>query len=490
MALVRPDDAFDREDEWQSIEKFIAARAADARIGVVYGRRRQGKSFLLDHAVRAANGFYYQALEEERTPALARFARALGDFAGAIALPGARFDDWETALRSAAEIAAGRPIVLDEFPYLTRTSPELPSVVQAAVDGSRTGRHPAFRLILCGSALSVMTDMLVGQSALRGRASLDMLIESFDYRQSREFWAIDDLDTAFLVNAVVGGPPGYRALLADIPAPANRDQLGGWLAEGVLNPSHALFREADYLLAEDPRLAERSLYQSVVAAVAQGAATRDKLANALGRKSTALEHPLEQLASTGFLVRDEDLLHGRRPLLRVVDPIIRFHYAVVRPDQPRFEARQTQEAWTAADERFRAQVLGPHFEALARTWTRRYASPRTLGGRPKRVGFTQVNDPELKVAFELDVVVEGDDQGAAKPHLLAIGEAKGSDVARNVFDLNRLYRLRLALAARADISATKLLLFGRSGFTPELRDEAAARRDVELVDLARLYTGS
>ncbi len=33
-------------------------------------------------------------------------------------------------------------------------------------------------------------------------------------------------------------------------------------------------------------------------------------------------------------------------------------------------------------------------------------------------------------------------------------------------------------------------LFARNGFTPRLRDEAAASGDVELVDLPRLYTGA
>lgn len=163
---------------------------------------------------------------------------------------------------------------------------------------------------------------------------------------------------------------------------------------------------------------------------------------------------------------------------------------MLRPDLARFEARQTHEAWVDAEPRLRSQVIGPHFESLARTWTSRYASARTLGGRAKRVGFVQVNDPEMKQAFELDVVAEADGQASnGKPVILAIGEAKASDRPRTVADLTRLDRLRGSLAGRADMSHARLLLFGRSGFAGDLVAAARRRKDIELVDLARLYGG-
>lgn len=483
----KPIALFDRDREWADLERFVGGRGR--RIAVVYGRRRQGKSYLLKALVEAFTGFYYQALEEEARPALDRFGQAVAAHAGVPAWTSPRFDDWTGAFRAVCETAAGRPIVLDEFPYLTRKSPELPSVIEAAYDAARTGGHPTFCLILCGSALSVMTSMLRGQLALRGRAQADLLVDPFDFRVSRQFWAIEDHQTAFLVNAVLGGPPGYHDLLDGV-APESPGDFGDWLSAGILNPSHALYREAEYLLAEDPALADRSLYQTIVAAVATGTARREDLAGVLGRKSTALEHPLSQLESARFVYRDNDLLRQNRPLLRVADPLVRFHYAVIRPDQARFDARRTTEAWADAIDRFRSQVLGPHFETLARHWTAVYASEETLGGIAKRVGFVQVDVRQEKRGYEIDVAVEGDGRkSAGRPRLLAIGEAKASDRERTASDLDRLSRLRGQLGSRADVAGAKLLLFGRSGFSDELRREADARHDVELIDLARLYDG-
>jgi len=488
--LERPESIFDREPEWRDLGRFATMPLAVPLLAVVYGRRRQGKTYLLEELAVASGGLYHQAVEEERAPALARIAETLTAHAGKPDRPGARFEDWASAIRTLADHAAGRLIVLDEFPYLVRTSPELPSVIQAAFDAAKKRRHPSFRLAVCGSALSVMTDLLAGQQALRGRATLDMPIAAFSFRDARRFWGVADLETAFLLNAILGGPPGYRDLLSGIGVPSAPGDLADWLGEGVLNPSHALFREAEYLLAEDPALTERSLYQSIIGAVAQGAASRGKLADRIGRPTTALEHPLTQLERSGFLIRDEDLLHGRRPLLRIVDPLLRFHFAVVRPDQARFETRKTADAWAAAGERFRSRVLGPHFETMARYWAAHHASEETLGGRPRRVGFAQVNDPALRQQFELDVVAEADAAHGGIPRLLAIGEAKASDGPRTLADLDRLEKLKRRLAVRVDVRDTKLLLFGRSGFRRDLTAKARRRADLELVDLERLYVGT
>lgn len=478
---------FDRDREWADLERFVSQ--AGRGIAIVYGRRRQGKSFLLTALARKHGGFYHQALEEERRPALRSLARTLGAYARTAAMGALAFDDWEAALGALINVAAGRPIVVDEFPYLLRKSPELPSVIQRLYDETSDGRRASFRLILCGSALSIMSELLTGQQALRGRASMDMLVAPFDHRVSRGFWGIRDHETAFLVNATLGGPPGYKDLLGD-RAPATPAEFPEWLASGILDPSHALFREADYLLAEDPALADRALYQTVIGAVAKGTSTRSGLASDMGRPSTALDFPLAQLERARLLARDEDLLRSRRPLLRLADPVLRFDFAVTRPDRARFEARRTMEAWADAESRFRSQVLGPHFEDMAREWTRNHASARTVGGRAKRVGFTKVDSPDEGKGYELDVVVDA--AGArvdGRARLLAIGEAKAGDRVRTMADIGRLRKLRTELQKRADVSGTKLLLFGRSGFDVAVRHEARAHRDIELIDLARIYEG-
>jgi AAA+ ATPase superfamily predicted ATPase len=480
---------FDREREWDDLTRFARGPGTDWRIGIVYGRRRMGKTFLLGELSRIHGAFYYQALEEERAPALRRIGEALGRDRR---VPGGTltFSDWPSFLDALASTsgAEARLVVLDEFPYLAANSRELPSAIQAAYDASARERRPGLRLIVCGSAVSVMSGLLTGQRALRGRASLDLVVKAFDFRQAAAFWRVErDPQLAFRLWAVVGGTPGYRRLVDGPPASlADFDQ---WIARTVLNPAHALFHEAEYLLAEEPTLTDRALYQSAFSAIASGSTTPGAVAAALGRRETSITHVIAGLARAGFVDRDEDLLRQRRPVLRIADPILRFHHAVVRPALDRFE-RGEAEAWSDAQARFRSNVLGPAFEQLAREWVATYASTGTLGGPASQVGRTVVNDAVGRSQLELNVVVSGHrDSPNEQPEILLIGEAKLSGSSIGLPALRRLARARELLARRGVAGTPRLALFTAGQFAPALRREARTRPDVKLVDLERLYTG-
>ena len=495
-----PSDLFDRSREWDDLERFVTSPTPGVRVGILSGRSRQGKSFLLRRLARAHRGLYQMALEEEPVPALQRFADGV---ATALGLPAGRlrFTDWDQALRAAIGMGATRPpdggvglVVIDELPYLLRhpLGRTIPSVLQALVDESRDDpAAPPRRVIVCGSAISVMSELLSGTKPLRGRADLDMMLRPFDYRMTADYYGVGDPQIAFRLHAVFGGTPGYRDLLgqASLASLADFDEL---LAVTALNPSHALFGEAGYLLREDPRITDRAIYHSILAAIAAGATTPSKVAAAIGRDERSLPHPLDVLTTAGFVVRADDLLLQRRPVLRLADPIQRFHKLITVPRLAAFEDRRTHDAWVDAQPTFHSQILGPHFEELAREWVRRYADTTTTGGPIGEVGSTVVNDPAGRARHHLDVaaLAAGQRRQAKTPSLRLLGEAKSSQRVRGLADLTRLDRIRALLVARGvDAADARLLLFGRSGFDADLHT-AAARPDVELVDLDRLWHGT
>ena len=227
-ALDKPTDVFDRDAEWADLSDFALSPLPGLRIAVVYGRRRQGKSYLLRRLTGAVGGLYHLATEQAEPVSLRRFGDSLATWAG-LSAGAFGFGGWEQALRTATEVMAAPSrshashsvpplLVLDEFPYLAQETPGLPSIVQALYDGLGPGAGAStasFRLLLCGSAISVMTDLLSGTRALRGRAALELRIRSFRYREAREYWEIEHPAAAFAHNALVGGTPGYRELVPD-----------------------------------------------------------------------------------------------------------------------------------------------------------------------------------------------------------------------------------------------------------------------------------
>jgi hypothetical protein len=481
---------FDRDFEWSALNQFIADPQPGATLGVVSGRRRQGKTFLLDAACRAAGGFYFGATEAADPESLRRISTALT--AHVRPTSPFHFADWSEAVDALLALGAGRrpvPVVIDEFPYLAKANPELPSIIQEALRPLRDQRTSSrTRLLLCGSAMSFMGRLLSGSAPLRGRAGLELIVRPLDHRLAAEFWDITDPHLAMKVNAIVGGTPAYRREFARGDTPKGPDDFDAWVVRTVLNPETPLFREARYLLAEEPDLRDTALYLSVLAAVADGNATRGGMAGYLERKAADIAHPINVLEDAGLLHRDADVFRDNRPTYRIAEPLIGFYHAIMRPVWSQLERPgSATRVWQASQRRFVSNVLGPHFEQVCRDWALHHADPELLGGLPARVGQGVVHDPKARTGHEVDVAVIGIADGA-KPPLLAIGEAKWNDTM-GAAHIERLRHIRdlITLADRYDTTNTQLMCFSGAGFNDKANAAAAADPGIQLIDLAALY---
>ncbi|WP_435843392.1 AAA family ATPase [Streptomyces fungicidicus] len=492
--LAKPEDVVDRDREWGLLTEFVTDPDPAMRLGIVSGRRRHGKSYLLQALSERVGGLYVTAVREEgRLLAIQRFSDAIAAHAGL--QPGTlRLTDWREVLSNALDVTARARtplLVIDELPYLLQHSPEIPGLLQQLYDERQrgTGPGPGARVVLCGSAMSVMHELLSGTKPLRGRAVIDLRLGAFDYRASRAFWQIDDPLTALQVHAVLGGAPGYRPLAA---RPHPNDGFASWLTRTLLDPGRAVYSrtETEYLLREDPRITQHTLYYDILTAIAQGATTPSKIGAALERQRNAVTHPLDVLESTGYIQREQDILRPRHPVITLADPVIRFNQLITLPQAATVEQGFAEEAWQAAAPTFNSKILGPHFEDLARAFTRRYAHTLLPGGLPGPVGTTEVADPGARTKHEVDVIALalGERPQAPRARIALLGEAKATAARRGTGDLRRLERIRTLLAGQGyDTTGTTLALFSLHGFYPDLIESAAGRDDLLLVDLPGLY---
>jgi uncharacterized protein len=123
MELAKPDWVFDREREWRGLVAFAADPSPHATLGVVSGRRRQGKSYLLQALAQETGGLYFAATEATEAESLRLFADTLVRHTREpVEQP---FRDWNDAIRHLFRQVHGEPtvVVLDEFPFLSRVSP-------------------------------------------------------------------------------------------------------------------------------------------------------------------------------------------------------------------------------------------------------------------------------------------------------------------------------------------------------------------------------
>ena len=484
----KPPDMFDREEEWAALSRFAGDDRPGATLGVVSGRRRQGKTFLLDALCKASDGFFFEATEAADAESLLRIGAQLGGFTRAALPP--RPADWHEVADALLALGTDRPVTvaIDEFPYLARANPELPSVIQAAFSPRRDERlRSRTRLLLCGSAMSFMGSLLSGTAPLRGRAGLEMIVPTLDYRLAARFWGINDPRLAVLLYSIVGGTPAYRDGAAGGRGPGSVADLDHWVTENVLSRFSPLFREARYLLAEEPDIRDSAVYHSVLSAVAEGNGTRGGIAAYLERKATDISHHLSVLEDAGLLARDVDAFRPGRSVYRISEPLIAFYHAIMRPEWSRLERRgQAAQVWRDSAHRFATAVVGPRFEQVCRDWAAVYG-PAEINGIPvSQVGSGLVNDAEQKKSHEVDVAVFGNDP-TGRRMLLALGEAKWAETLGTAH-LARLQRIRelLVRTGQPGAETAQLLLFGAAVPAPQLR-AAADNGEVRIVGLGDLY---
>lgn len=487
----KPKTLFGREAEWNDLASFTADDTLGATLAIVYGRRRQGKTLMLELLTEVTGGFMFTGLEQSTTLNLRGVSDAYRAFTKTDAPVG--FESWAQvveALLALGETDRPVPIVIDELPYLTKTAPELPSIIQQALSPrGRARQQSRARLILCGSAFSVMRELLSGTAALRGRAPRELVVHPFGFREAGGFWGIKDLKLAVQLHALCGGTPAYLDF-AGGDRPADIDDLDRWVVAHLLNPSSAFFREGRILLAEEPEVTDLGLCFSVLTAIATGRTRRGQIAAVIGRPETALAHPLQVLEETRLVERREDALRQRRSTWQIAEPMLRFHQLIVNPYESRLARRAGAKVWAEVAGTVSSLIYGPHFEHLAREWVTEHASAETLGGSVSTVGTTVVPCREHGVAHEVDVVAVERIANRSR-RVLAIGEAKWR---RDPVSQEQLVDLRhvrdLLVAGSDDAPPPRLLLFSASGFTRSLMHEARRAPDVELVDLPRLYRGS
>ena len=489
MTAAKPSEIFDRDWEWSQLDRFISDSQPGATLGIVSGRRRQGKTFLLESMCELTGGFYYATTEAVPRPeALRQLAEAWAAYTSSPA--SVHFTGWDQALDALLTLGSDRPVpvVLDEFPYLAREAKELPSVIQKALSPGRQQRASSrTRLLLCGSSISFMGGLLSGGAPLRGRAALELIVPTFDFRQAAEFWSVSDYRLAALLYFVVGGTPAYRTEYLRGAMPADLAHFDEWVVQHVLSPASPLFREVRALLAEDPALRDIGLYHTVLAAVAEGNATRGGIANRIERKAADISHHLTVLEDAGLLVREPDAFRENRSEYRITEPLVRFYHAIMRPNWAQLERvrpGRTERIWAASQDTFLSKIAGPVFERMCRLWAEDMADPQTFRGQPARVLSGVVRDPAARASHEVDRAALD-----ASGRILAIGEAEwGKRI--DIGHLARLEHIAEVLESR-DQRPQVLALFSGTGFTSELAETAASSQGhVQLIDLGRLYAGS
>ncbi|MGW2704713.1 AAA family ATPase [Streptomyces sp. NPDC001340] len=483
----KPHKVFDRDAEWQELVTFACDSRPEARLGVVSGRLRQGKTYLLEALTGTLGGFYFGAQQGTQAESLSHLAGEFARYTNASSPP--HWHGWEDSIDDLLALGdrCPTPVVVDEFPDLVRQSPSLPSVLHSAYRRHDGGRPGQARLLLSGSPLPLMHRLFSTASPLHELSDLHLTLRPFNYRRAACFWGIDDPALALLVHAVVGGTPAYRHAYVHDDTPTEREDFDAWVCRTVLNPCQPLYREAYHLLQEETDHKDRALCHSALSAVATGCSTQGQVADCLGAPLTDTARCLGLLREHGLLHSEPDAFRPSLIRLRVAEPLLAFEHAVVRPHRSALAQQDSVAVWKHARPDFDSMVARSHFAQVCRDWALHFADPDVFSALPMSAAHGSVADPAHPGGTDVaaEVVVRGHG-GVRNGTLLSVGLARWDEV----MDLDHLDHLRALLDILADrgedITNTQPACYSGAGFSPALR-AAEAQGHVVLVDLDLLY---
>ena len=428
---------------------------------VIYGRRRIGKTSLINEFLKDKKAIYYVALEENAEDNLKRFSDAISIFKNTDQGGKEKFANFEECFKEITRLAQEQRVILviDEFPYLAKAYPTISSMLQSYID--HEFKETNLFLILCGSSMSFMERQVLGyQSPLYGRRTLALKLEPFKLSEAHEMLPKLSKEDAFIINTVCGGVPQYLSYMSDSMSVADN------IKKNFLSKSGRLFDEPNNLLQQELR--DPTNYNSIINAIASGASKHSKIAQSAHLQTGPLTTYLNNLIDLGIVekklpVTEQKKSKSKNIVYRICDGMFRFWYTFVGKQTDLIERGLTDLAWVKVQKGL-SDFMGPEFEKYSQDFMWSQDMNEKIVPNPFiHLGNWWGTDKRTHQQVELDIVGFSDDERDGY-----FGECKWKNepISRSVLE---------KLITNSEIFKYPIkhyYLFSKSGFTDSCQELA------------------
>lgn len=383
----------------------------DTRPALIWGRRRVGKSALIERFAESTGARVVSHTGAGR-PDLGELAM-LSRRASRIESSGMRdpgtvpYRDWDDALEHIAGLAEDEPLllVLDEFPELMSTAPELPGVLRAFLD--RLPASSKLKIIICGSAVRSMEALREYRAPLYGRFDLTMHVHPFRPHEAAEMLpGLSPADRA-VVYGIMGGIPLYLSWWNQ------RQSVRENLLRLACQPGSRLQAEGRLVLATEADRGE--LPAAVLNAIASGTTRFSEISDAVGANPTrTLDRLVELRLVERIIPVTDDERRTKQRIYRIADEFLAFYLGPLARYQPEIERGLGDSIVGALLARL-DDYMGPAYENAFRHHLRRMANAGELGPNVVAIGPWWTRDGNNQI----DAVVIAEHEQKRVPVLIA-----------------------------------------------------------------------
>lgn len=451
-----------RDKEIRALERLYQSDKFE--FVVIYGRRRVGKTALINHFIDGKKAIYFMGVESNEKQNLENFSKSIIEYSSGIQTE-TSFSSYQSALEYVFKLSENERVILaiDEYPYVARSSKSLATTLQMLIDKYKD--HSKLMLILCGSSMSYMEDHVLAYKApLYGRRTAQMKIMPFDFEECCAYLdGFSDEDKAYIYG-IVGGTPQYLLQIDD------RLSVEDNIKNTYLNPMSFLYEEPLNLLKQEVR--EPAIYNAIITAVATGHSKMSEISTKAGESTTVCSGYLKNLIDLGIIKKETPYGEkaSKKTIYSIEDNMFYFWYRFVL-DNSSAIARGAVNLVYRKIETQRNDYMGRIFEEICA----QYLWKMLLDGNAP-IEFTSLgrwwgNDPRKKKQVEIDIMGEQDSTSAIFAECKWRNENVDLDVLETLIDRSGLFHY----------TKVHYFLFSKTGFTKGCIEKAEDMGNVTLV---------
>lgn len=454
-----------RERELNALDKLY--KSGKFEFVVIYGRRRVGKTALINEFIKNKKAIYFMGVESNEKQNLENLSKSIMEFGSGIQAE-TSFASFQAALEYAFQLAESERMILtmDEYPYVARSSKSLASTLQLLIDKYKDTSK--LMLILCGSSMSYMEDHVLAYKApLYGRRTAQMKIQPFDFEEScRYFHGFSDEDKA-VIYGIVGGTPQYLLQMSD------KMSVEENIKNTYLNPMSFLYEEPVNLLKQEVR--EPAIYNAIITAIATGRSRMSEISSKVGEDSNVCANYVKNLLNLGIVRKETPYgeKESRKSVYSIEDNMFYFWYRFVLDNNSVIERGAADLVYQRIEPQL-TDYMGRIFEEICK----QYLWKQLLAGNTPiqfvSLGRWWGNDPLQKRQAEIDIMGEQDSESAIFAECKWRNEKADLDILETLMERSRLFRY----------PKVYFYLFSKSGFTKGCMDRAEEMGNVTLVSYA------
>lgn len=364
---------------------------------VMYGRRRVGKTTILQEFANKHKVIFFSAQEKNDALNLQDFSKSIQLYFDNDFIAG--FPSWKDAFSYISKKIGNQKTVLiiDEFPFIAEQNPSIKSILQHEID--HEWKKQNIFLILCGSSVSFMVNDVMGfKSPLYGRTTETKEVLPFDYLESAEFFPKYNQEEKLIAYGILGGIPRYLNAFTD------NKSLEENIAHEIIRNGAFLNDEPEMLLKMELR--EPMIYNGILQAISGGCNTLTEISDRIHEDKSKISKYLLTLQTIRLIDRKVpcgESSKSKKSIYVITDNYYKFWYRYVFTNKSYYNILGTEDAAKEVTEDI-PNFMGMAFEDICKQYLIRQAKAKKLPFIPYLIDKWWGNNPAIKAQDDVDIL--------------------------------------------------------------------------------------